>query len=531
MALNTFVGALFASGALAQNFDYVNKRYAELPDGVLHFALSRQQGGRTGNNALLRRDSDNFDISLNNSLTYFSTELEIGSEKQKVLVQVDTGSSDLWVMNSSNPYCSSNDNSDISSSNQIDCPTDIMFDSSLSSSYKSNDTDFSITYGDTTFANGTYAHDDIWFNGNKVSDANFALAENSNSTTAVWGIGLIYLEASVTTLKNGVFYPTYPNIPVQMKNQGLISHVGYSLFLNDLDADDGSLLFGGVDHSKYVGTLQSLPLLSSYVNAPPSTFTVNLGNITLYQGSKSGVLVNMNVGALLDSGSSYMSLPTRFVAALAESIGASVSSGYVLASCSLTGGLTFDLSGITVNVPFQQMLFPANAAKTQCILGVLADDKNIILGDTFLRSVYAVYDLENNEVALAASNFDSSSSADVEAFASTGIPSATQAPRYSSTKVNSLLTTFNQSFYQTGSKGKSYGDYPSGVTTSVVVAENNRTTNASSGSSSKSSVSATGSSSSATSSTHSRNAAPQVSNAFNPFNVFVGAIGALLYLF
>ena len=49
-----------------------------------------------------------------------------------------------------------------------------------------------------------------------------------------------------------------------------------------------------------------------------------------------------------------------------------------------------------------------------------------VLGDTFLRSAYVVYDLANNEISLAQTNFDSKSSHVVEISSGTGsVPDAT----------------------------------------------------------------------------------------------------------
>lgn len=52
-----------------------------------------------------------------------------------------------------------------------------------------------------------------------------------------------------------------------------------------------------------------------------------------------------------------------------------------------------------------------------------------LLGDTVLRSAYVVYDLENNQIAIAPTKYNSTES-NIVAFASKGapIPSATVAP-------------------------------------------------------------------------------------------------------
>lgn len=454
--LGLALGALLSPAAAQE--------YSELPDGVVHFPLRRfQQSEVLG---IFKRDGDSLDISLNNSVTFFTSEIEIGSNKQSVTVQVDTGSSDLWVMDSTNPYCVGATDSTISSSDQVNCTSSAMFDSSDSSTYHSNSTTFKITYGDTTFASGYYGYDNIIIGGKTVSNANFAVANQSNSTTAVWGIGLLGSEALVTTIeRDGSYSPTYSNIPLQMKQQGIISQNAYSLWLNDVDAEEGSLLFGGVDHAKYSGTLQTVPLLSTISGGDPNTFTVALGNLSLYQGSNSAVIASMSIGALLDSGSSFISLPTSIVNAIIKALGGTYTSGYAVVPCASTGGLTFNIAGIEIDVPFSQITFQLTSTGEQCVLGILPNDDYTILGDTFLRAVYAVYDLDSLEVALAPTVFNTTES-NVEAITS-GIPSASQAPSYSATNTSSTIYTSVPTFYKTGTSGSTYGDYPSGYTQSV----------------------------------------------------------------
>jgi hypothetical protein len=48
---------------------------------------------------------------------------------------------------------------------------------------------------------------------------------------------------------------------------GLTERAAFSLWLNDLNAGIGSILFGGVDTDKYTGDLISLPIVTdSYTN-------------------------------------------------------------------------------------------------------------------------------------------------------------------------------------------------------------------------------------------------------------------------
>jgi len=61
-----------------------------------------------------------------------------------------------------------------------------------------------------------------------------------------------------------------------------------------------------------------------------------------------------------------------------------------------------------------------------CVLGILpASEEPYILGDTFLRSAYVVYDLKNNVIGLAQTNFNSTTSSIIDFKADqTAIPAA-----------------------------------------------------------------------------------------------------------
>ena len=51
---------------------------------------------------------------------------------------------------------------------------------------------------------------------------------------------------------------------MELKKQRKIEKIAYSLFLNELNAHFGSILFGGVDKSKYSGQLYTLSMPQPY---------------------------------------------------------------------------------------------------------------------------------------------------------------------------------------------------------------------------------------------------------------------------
>lgn len=89
--------------------------------------------------------------------------------------------------------------------------------------------------------------------------------------------------------------------------------------------------------------------------------------------------------------------------------------------------VTFSFLNLDVNVPMRSLVLDRNRYSTDgflgdydelCQFGVTASSsaqtQGIVLGDTFLLSVYAVYELENNEITTAPARYGSPRSNIVE---------------------------------------------------------------------------------------------------------------------
>lgn len=220
------------------------------------------------------------------------------------------------------------------------------------------------------------------------------------------------------------------------------------LLILNTEAAQGSLLFGGIDTAKYSGTLSSLKIYPDSRDGVVSSFAVALTSIFAISPSGSDTLTasNFAVAAILDSGTSLTYLPDDVAKVVFKEFGASFNHnlGYTIPCnvANVQGSLNFGFggpNGPVIKVPISELVFPLTDNNNRpitykngqqaCGLGLdSAGDGPVLLGDTFLRSAYVVYDLHNNRIGIAQTNFNATES-NVVAFPSLGapIPSATTA--------------------------------------------------------------------------------------------------------
>ncbi len=167
-------------------------------------------------------------------------------------------------------------------------------------------------------------------------------------------------------------------------------------------------------------------------------------------GTDSLTSTSFPIPVVLDSGTTLSYLPQDLAEEIWTEVGAVYNNdvGLAILPCSManSGGyfsFTFGGSGgATINVTMDELvldIFSSGSAtfssgkykgQTACEFGIQNTTSDpFLLGDTFLRSAYVVYDLVNNQVAMAPTNFNATES-NIVAFSSSGapIPSATVAP-------------------------------------------------------------------------------------------------------
>lgn len=345
------------------------------------------------------------EVGLDNEETLYFINSTIGTPPQAVRLHIDTGSSDLWVNTPNSALCRQSSKP---------CQFAGSYTANSSSTYSYIGSWFNISYVDGSGASGDYVSDTVTFGPSTLDRLQFGIGYNSTNSQGILGIGYPINEVQVGRAGK----QPYRNLPAQMVADGLIQSNAYSLWLNNLDANTGNILFGGIDTAKFVAPLQTLPVQPSA--GFYAEFLITLTSVTIDSTALSSP--DLALAVLLDTGSSLTYLPDTMVSSIYTMVSAQFdsSAGAAYVPCSLkssTSSLTFTFSSPTINVPMSEMvldMFLNNGKRPQfqdgtpaCLFGIApAGQGTNVLGDTFLRSAYVVYDLANNEISLAQTKFN-----------------------------------------------------------------------------------------------------------------------------
>ncbi|KAH6896837.1 aspartic peptidase domain-containing protein [Thelonectria olida] len=311
---------------------------------------------------------------------YFS-EITVGTPPQSFKVVLDTGSSNLWVPSQ---QCGS-----------IACYLHSKYDSSASSTYKSNGSEFEIRYGSGSLS-GFVSNDVVTIGDLKIEKQDFAEATEEPGLAFAFGrfdgiLGLGYDTISV----NHIVPPFY-----QMINQKLLDEPVFAFYLGGSEEDESEAVFGGVDKDHYTGEIEYIPLRRK------AYWEVDLDAIIF--GDESAELES--TGAILDTGTSLNVLPSSLADMLNAEIGAKKGwNGQYTVDCAARQTLpdiTFTLAGSNYSLPATDYILEVSGSCISTFQGMDFPEPVgplVILGDAFLRRYYSVYDLGKNAVGLARS--------------------------------------------------------------------------------------------------------------------------------
>ncbi|KAG3289439.1 gastricsin-like [Ictidomys tridecemlineatus] len=294
---------------------------------------------------------------------YFG-EISIGTPPQNFLVLFDTGSSNLWVPS---VYCQSQA--------CRRCPLCASPSTLLSTS-------FSLSVQSI-----------------QVPNQEFGLSEQEPGTNFVYAqfdgiMGLAYptlSEGGATTALQGMLQVDALSSPM------------FSVYLSNQEGseDGGAVIFGGVDESLYTGQIFWAPVTRELY--------WQIGIQEFYVGEEASGWCSQGCQAMVDTGTSLLTVPQQYLSSLLQAIGAQEGEyGQFFVNCNDVQNLptfTFIINGVQFPLPPSAYILNENG---YCLVGLEATYVSSgngqpfwILGDVFLRSYYSVFDMANNRVGFA----------------------------------------------------------------------------------------------------------------------------------
>ncbi|KAG7195123.1 Aspartyl protease [Scheffersomyces spartinae] len=254
-----------------------------------------------------------------------------------------------------------------------------------------------------------------------------------HSFYGVLGIGIPNNSSNITSLSN---------LPARLKMGGIIEKMVYSMYQLSQNSTRGVVLFGAIDYSKFTGELLTVPittLLEDSMYLPRSRIEVIVNHLQLSNGEKKVNVLTNSYPAVLDSSTELIQVPRALANNLKYILNADNSSSAYVIKCPSDSSLTldFEFSGSFLSIPVLSLVTSRYAGN--CTLGIIPQDQGnyIILGRTFLKGAYVVYDLDDREVSLAVRDFNEGALSSIVVINSL-IASAVDAPNYSSTLLGSI---------------------------------------------------------------------------------------------
>merc|ERR1712060_992661 len=308
--------------------------------------------------------------------------IKMGTPGQEFKVVFDTGSSNVWVPGN---QC-------------ISCPNKQTFKTTESSTYESTDgQSFSIDYVSGSVA-GVWGKDTLHLTDDiSVEGQFFGLIHDPSGLSALYRLsnfdGLVGLgfrgnsiDSKKTVFDNAI-------------EQGLLDKAVFSFYLGNLK--DGELTIGGIDNSKFVGKLNYIPLIDA-----SGFWKIHVDSIMV---GKTEIPRN---AAILDSGTSLIIGPTLMIYQLVLAIGAtsylaSDGGSQFFIDCDKVDEIpdvVFRLGGNDYTLSGKDLILENNQ-ENYCMIAFMGGSSNgedtWILGDTFMRKYYTVFDVAKRRVGLA----------------------------------------------------------------------------------------------------------------------------------
>jgi len=347
------------------------KYHIDLPEYLAASALARRDGTGTVTNRPIDDDAE------------WLTPVQIGNPPKTFQMDLDTGSSDLWVHGSKSAAAGG---------------SRTRYNSTASESCEEmNDAKWLIEYGDGSGASGHVVKDTVSIGGLSVQAQAVQVADKvhdsftkQQNVDGLVGLGFHSIN-TVTPKKQKTFF------------ENVNEEHSAGVFTADLQHDaPGTYTFGVINKTAYTGDIV-------YTDVDPSNGMWTFTSTGFIVGD--GELNKTSTKAIADTGTSLIWLPDEINQAYYSQVKGSkidkTAGGYVFPCDTKLPDFTFYIGKTGVTVPGAYMNFAPLAGPTagssQCFGGLQSSsdsDLNII-GDIALKAAYVVFDAEKTRIGFA----------------------------------------------------------------------------------------------------------------------------------
>lgn len=314
------------------------------------------------------------------------------------------------------------------------CPQP-TFDSSNSSSFDYYDSNFSVDY-DVGYAKGIRGTDNVVLSGISVKNQVIGVVTDTedaiqvgidyDGTSADGILGLSYPEQQTLNTYNLI-----TSVPFNMMYNNLLTKPVFSIYTNSIYQENwsGEIVLGGYDETKYKNNkIYYIPVQMDDATDTYTLWQVFLQSIQATNNNRTITSLNQLQQAYIsvDTGTTFTFVKLELVQSTLKSMNLydpdnyDSDSGCYFVDCrygriSSHYQVQFSFLSddndtvIQLNIPLQELVEPLDtidineASKCYFSICSAADDNAFIMGDSVLRAMYTVFDMENNRVGFAPS--------------------------------------------------------------------------------------------------------------------------------
>ena len=305
--------------------------------------------------------------------------VDIGTPAQRLNLDFDTGSSDLWVFSSELPKAEVKGQS-------------IYNPSKSSTAQKYSGETWDISYLDHTGASGDVYWDKVAvgpvsFAKQGVETAQKVTAGFTNDTNNDGLLGLAFDDGNTASPRQVKTW--FTNVKAGLKNELFTANLNHKA--------DGTYNFGDIDSSEHTGSVTYTDLDSSEGFWGFTSTGYAVGDAKFKSKSITGIA---------DTGTTLMLLPADVAKAYYAQVKTAVNSddegGYVFDCDASLPDFTYGVESSKIRVPGNFLNFgPTDDDPSLCVGGIQDGGSDIIFGDMALKAALVVFDAGNSRLGFA----------------------------------------------------------------------------------------------------------------------------------